>query len=108
MEPNNARPPFGGSPYLEPGVVSPTQPTVITVVDADGVGVGVLVADGLTDGVGEPEAAEAARLGPEAPPPSADNAQALAAVAATTATATLANTMDRRRRSRRRRSLSVT
>ena len=62
MEPKSARPPFGGSPYLEPGVVSPTQPIVIVVGDADGVGVaeGVRVADGLTDGVGEPEAMEAA------------------------------------------------
>ena len=30
-EPKRARPPSGGMPYLEPGVVSPTQPTSMTV-----------------------------------------------------------------------------
>ena len=55
--PNRARPRSGARPYLEPGVVSPTQPMVMTVGDGDGVGVpdeGLVDGDGRT--VGEPDA----------------------------------------------------
>src|SRR5665811_99753 len=46
MEPNRARPPLGGVPYMEPGVVSPTQPTSMTAGAVDGDGEGVAEPDG--------------------------------------------------------------
>ena len=50
MAPNSARPPSGAVPYLEPGVVSPTQPTVITVEAAAAEGAEAPDAEAFGDG----------------------------------------------------------
>ena len=100
-EPNRARPPLGAVPYIDPGVVSPTQPTVMTAGDDDGVGVaepeGLAPADNATP-------VPAAPPGPAggAPPPLAST-QALAVTTTTTTAQTIPSIVRRRRRTRRRR-----
>ncbi len=81
-----ARPPSGGSPYFDPGVVSPTQPTSMTfsgvavaVGDGDAEGLAAATADG--DGVGA-----APRSGPPKTPPALHAQAPAASAAATTAT----------------------
>ncbi len=91
-----ARPPSGGSPYFDPGVVSPTQPISMTFS-------GVAVAAGTATPRGSPRrladgdaVGAAPRSGPPNTPP-APHAQAPAAsAAASTATAAMPTSHRRR------------
>ena len=108
MEPNRARPPLGGVPCMEPGVVSPTQPTSMTAGAVDGDGEGVAEPDGLAapDGVA---VVPAATPGPDDGAPSPFASTHVPAAAANTTTAeTITSMTRRRRRTRRRVSRSVT
>ena len=94
---NSARPPSGARPYIDPGVVSPTQPTSMMVfADALGDGEGLVV-----DTTGA--VASADLLGPAAmetpsssPPPG--HAQVQAAATATESVTTTASTAKMRLR----------
>ena len=106
-EPNRARPPSGGVPYMEPGVVSPTQPTVMTVDEAATEAADPPDTEGLADGdfVAPPVAAAAPERGAGEPLLPVSARTPAAAARATTATAA-SSTRRRRRMMRRRRSRS--
>jgi len=91
-------------PYIEPGVVSPTQPTVMTVDEAAAEDAEPPDAEGLADGVcfAAPDPAAAPERG-DGGPVFAVSARTPATAARATAATTPSSTR-RRRRMRRRRS----
>ena len=107
MSPKRARPPSGGVPYREPGVVSPTQPTVMTADEAAAEAADPPDAEGLADGdfFAPPGAAAAPERGDGEPLLPASARTPATAARATTATAA-SSTRRRRRMMRRRRSRS--
>src|SRR5674476_604700 len=108
MEPNRARPPLGGVPYMEPGVVSPTQPTSMTAGAVDGDGEGVAEPDGLAAPDDVAAVSAATPVPEDGAPPSFAITHVPAAAANTTTAETIAKMTRRRRRTRRRVSRSVT
>jgi hypothetical protein len=91
-------------PYMEPGVVSPTQPTVMTVDEGEAEEADPPDAEGLADGVcfAAPDLAAAPERG-DGEPVLPVNARTPSAAARAT-TATTPSSARRRRRMRRRRS----
>src|SRR5271157_5837307 len=103
-EPKRARPLSGGVPYMEPGVVSPTQPTVMTVDEAEAEAADPPDAEGFADGAcfALPDTAAAPERGSGEPEPPA-SARTPAPTARATTNATAASSTRRRRRMMRRR-----